>query len=295
MKKYILSLGILAAVLGVTSCSTESDGENMDNLAQLQADVEEITNTATSDTWTITNFVDSGKNETTNFTGYGFSFNADGSLVADNGTTTITGTWSVTIDDDSSDDSNDDSSNDSIDDDCSSCTVEQLTEVLTGCTNWFIEKLERGNDKLEDGFSGYSFDFAADGTVAVATSTDSYSGTWEASGSGNGIEVILTIAGLTDLEDTWTLHEIELYNGETDVDLRINGDDRLRFRNGCTLGNFNGGQSSGEIDFNIFFAAPDNFAELSEDWNIISYSANKIDLIHVSGGNGGTDLLTFEK
>ncbi|WP_420319776.1 hypothetical protein [Flagellimonas sp.] len=296
MKKYILNLGILMLVLWATSCTTDGENDEMANLAQLQADVEEITNTATSDTWTITNFVDSGKNETANFNGYGFTFNEDGSLVAENGNTTVTGTWSVTIDDDSSDDSNDDSSNDNIEDDCNGCTVDQLTEVLTGCSDWSVEKLERGNNNdLEDDFVGYDFNFSADGTVTVTSGSNSYSGTWEASGSGNNIQVVLSIADLTDIPDTWTLHEIELYNGESNVDLRINGEDRLRFRNGCTLGNFNEGQSSGEIDFNIFFASPADFAELSEDWNIVSYSANKIELIHESGGDGGTDLLTFEK
>lgn len=53
--------------------------------------------------------------------------------------------------------------------------------------------------------------------------------------------------------------------------------------------------SSNDLDFNIMFATPANFAELSDDWDIVSYSANKIELIDVSGGNGGTDYLTFEK
>lgn len=54
--------------------------------------------------------------------------------------------------------------------------------------------------------------------------------------------------------------------------------------------------SSDDIDFNIFFPSPANFNDdLSEDWEIVNYSASKIDLIHVSGGNGGTDTLTFEK
>ncbi|MGW9685953.1 hypothetical protein [Flagellimonas sp. 2504JD1-5] len=295
MKKYILNLGILMLALWATSCTTDGENDEAANLAQLHADVEEITNAATSDTWTITNFVDSGKNETANFDGYGFSFNEDGSLVAENGNTTVSGTWSVTIDDDSSDDSNDDSSN-NIEDDCNGCTVEQLTEVLTGCSDWSVEKLEKGNNNdLEDGFVGYEFNFSTDGMVTVTSGSDSYSGTWEASGSGNNIQVVLSIADLADIPDTWTLHEIELYNGESNVDLRINGEDRLRFRNGCTLGNFNGGETTGEIDFDIFFAFPANFAELSEDWNIVSFSANKIELIHESGGDGGTDLLTFEK
>ena len=282
--------------LWATSCTTDGENDEMANLAQLQADVEEITNTATSDTWTVTNFVDSGKNETANFDGYGFSFNIDGSLVAENGNTTVTGTWSVTIDDDSSDDSDVDSSNNNIEDDCNGCTVEQLTEVLTGCSDWSVEKLERGNNNdLEDNFVGYDFNFSSDGAVTVTTGSESYSGTWEASGSGNNIQVVLGIADLTHIPDTWTLHEIELYNGESNVDLRINGEDRLRFRNDCTLGNFNEGQTTGEIDFNIFFASPADFAELSEDWNIVSFSANKIELIHESGGDGDTDLLTFEK
>lgn len=53
--------------------------------------------------------------------------------------------------------------------------------------------------------------------------------------------------------------------------------------------------SSDDVDFNIFFAAPPDFQELSDDWDIIQYSSNKIELIDVSGGNGGTDYLTFEK
>lgn len=52
---------------------------------------------------------------------------------------------------------------------------------------------------------------------------------------------------------------------------------------------------SSDVDFNIFFASPDDFEELSEDWDIISVNNSKIELTHVSGGNGGTDFLTFEK
>lgn len=50
-----------------------------------------------------------------------------------------------------------------------------------------------------------------------------------------------------------------------------------------------------DIDFNILFSSPANFAELSEDWHILERTSAKIRLQHVSGGNGGTDLLTFEK
>ncbi|MGA9239325.1 hypothetical protein [Robiginitalea sp.] len=176
MKQHILKIGVLAATLFVTACTSDSD--DLSNLAQLQADVEELNETARSGTWTITNFVDDGQDETSDFSGYDFTFNPDGTLLADNGTTTVTGTWSITIDDDSSDDSGDDSDDDGLDDD---------------------------------------------------------------------------------------------YDDDYDDD-----DD--------------------EIEFNIFFASPETFSELSEDWYIISFSSDTIQLADDDDDiDGTTDLLTFEK
>ncbi|MGB5461015.1 MAG: hypothetical protein WBM91_11975 [Eudoraea sp.] len=163
MKSNNLLYTLMVFALLFISCS--SDNSDDVNAANSMADIQEISDLVSNGTWTITNFVDSGSDETANFTGYGFSFNSDGNLVADNGSNTVNGTWSVT-DDSGSDDSND---NSSIDD------------------------------------------------------------------------------------------------------------------------------SSDDIDFNIFFASPSNFNELSEDWDIVSRTDSRIELIHVSGGNGGTDNLTFEK
>ena len=53
--------------------------------------------------------------------------------------------------------------------------------------------------------------------------------------------------------------------------------------------------SPGNVDFNIFFNLTNSFEDLNEDWHIITHTQNRIELIHVSGGNGGTDYLTFEK
>jgi hypothetical protein len=53
--------------------------------------------------------------------------------------------------------------------------------------------------------------------------------------------------------------------------------------------------SDGDIDFNIAFSSPPDFEELSDDWDIISYSSTEIKLVDISGGNGGTDYLTFER
>ncbi len=55
-------------------------------------------------------------------------------------------------------------------------------------------------------------------------------------------------------------------------------------------------KDSGDTKFDITFqAASGPFEEISEDWRVITQSASKIELINVSGGNGGTDYLTFEK
>lgn len=50
-----------------------------------------------------------------------------------------------------------------------------------------------------------------------------------------------------------------------------------------------------DLDFNIFFNLTNDFEDLNDDWDFISNSTSKIELIDVSGGNGGTDFLTFEK
>lgn len=58
----------------------------------------------------------------------------------------------------------------------------------------------------------------------------------------------------------------------------------------------NGGDDSGNklvIDFPT--AADDSpFEEISEDWDIVTKSPTKIELKHLSGGDGSIDLLTFE-
>ena len=154
MKNKILIFSlIIAAVFSFDSCKSDDNNNQQQN-----GDSQQIENTAENGNWRITYFYDSDKVETDNFTGYVFTFNENGALVAVKGSTTITGTWSVT-------DSN------SSDDD--------------------------------------------------------------------------------------------------------------------------GGSS--DVDFNIFFASPPDFEELSDDWDIVNVTNSKIELTHVSGGNGGTDFLTLEK
>ena len=155
-KQIILLIAVV--FLAITSCT--SDDDNSDTTSN-DAQIAQVETTVEDGTWRITNFVDSGQNETSDFTGYAFTFATDGTLIASNNANTIEGTWSITDDSGSSDDSS----------------------------------------------------------------------------------------------------------------------------------------SDDDIDFNIFFPVSDSsdFEDLNDDWDIVTTSATKIELIDVSGGNGGTDLLTFEK
>lgn len=135
-----------------STCSNDDDNNNS------SSDPTPVINTVTSGTWRVTYYFDTDSDETSDFTGYNFTFGSSNVLTATNGSNTYTGSWSVTNDDDSDDDN-----------------------------------------------------------------------------------------------------------------------------------------PSSDLDFNILFSSPANFQDLSDDWDIVSRTSTKIELIDVSGGNGGTDYLTFEK
>lgn len=84
--------------------------------------------------------------------------------------------------------------------------------------------------------------------------------------------------------------------GSANVLTATNGSNTYTGSWSVTNGNSSDDSPSNDLDFNIFFSSPANFAdELTDDWDIISRSDTKIMLKDVSGGNGGTDYLTFEK
>ena len=51
----------------------------------------------------------------------------------------------------------------------------------------------------------------------------------------------------------------------------------------------------GDLDFNIGFASPQEFNELTKDWNIVTYSSTTIALVHINGGGDDTDALVLTK
>lgn len=248
------------------------------------------------------------------------------------------------------DDCDEDDDYDYNDDDCDNCTTSDLTDILTGCSDWMVDKLERNDNDLEDLYVGYTFNFNADGTLSVDTGSSIYPGTWSATGSGNNITVVLDIPMLPDCNNNWILHEIEQEPGESTVDLRL-GDDRLEFESDCTEGgsiddsalvsalttgdwyvtyffddveetaNYNdytfnfssdgsavatdlngltngiwstsaGDETSLELNLNFGDVVP--LDELAEDWDVLEVTNDIIRLKDLSG-DGSTDFLTFER
>ena len=107
--------------------------------------------------------------------------------------------------------------------------------------NWKITSfIDSGKDETSH-FNGYTFTFANNGVLTSTNGNITYTGTWSITESNS--------------------------NDDNPADL----------------------------DFNILFNLTNDFEDLIEDWHFISQSPDRIELIHISGGNGGTDYLTFEK
>jgi hypothetical protein len=60
-------------------------------------------------------------------------------------------------------------------------------------------------------------------------------------------------------------------------------------------GSYSTGTDDNQSKLILNFGSAMQFNELNEDWRIVERTSTRIRLEHVSGGNGGTDLLTFER
>lgn len=84
------NLVMLCFTLLFFSCSNEDTNSSTTNSA------ENVASILKTGTWRITYYFDTDKEETSNFSGYNFTFANNGVLTASNGTLTQTGTWSIT-------------------------------------------------------------------------------------------------------------------------------------------------------------------------------------------------------
>lgn len=123
---------------------------------------------------------------------------------------------------------------------------------------------------------------SADPTPVINTVT---SGTWK-----------ITFYEDSGVNETYHFTGYNFTFGSANVLTATNGTNTYTGSWSVTNDDSNDDSPSNDLDFNILFSSPANFAdELSDDWDILSRTDTKIELVDVSGGNGGTDYLTLEK
>jgi hypothetical protein len=98
MKLGMMFMAIALLSMGlIISCSKDDETKVEEKITA--ADMSEIKATVESGDWRITNYSDADNDETTNYVGYSFTFNSDGTLGATDGNTAVSGAWSMTTSD----------------------------------------------------------------------------------------------------------------------------------------------------------------------------------------------------
>lgn len=118
-------------------------------------------------------------------------------------------------------------------DDCDDCTTIAVESLLTSCTDWSVNTLRREEGtNYDDLYYTYAFNFFTDGTLSVFWNTTTVFGTWQVSGAGNTIELVINIPELPLCNNNWILREVKNCSDETEIDLRV-GVDRLQYARNC--------------------------------------------------------------
>ncbi|TVZ16886.1 hypothetical protein [Maribacter sp. MAR_2009_72] len=136
-----------------------------------------------------------------------------------------------------------------------------LAEIKATATSgsWLVARFEEDQVDQTSNFSGYSFTFNTDGVLNADKEDQQITGSWSITSDSSSNE--------------------DESNDDSSSDDSSSDDD----------------DSSDDVDFNIFFSSSSKLEELSEDWEIVSYTDTRIELKHISGGDGSIDILVFEK
>ncbi len=204
----------------------------------------ELENVLTTDSWFVSFFFDN-EDETSDFAGFEFIFNTDGTATASNGVLNEPGTWSITtsnsgslklildfgsehpIDELDEDWTVIDFSNELIrlrDDDeflsfsrtpntgGNSGDAQLLSDIMID-GNWFVALyLEDGDEDETSNYNSFSFDFQPNGVMIVSNTAVNLNGTWFITGSDGNLKLIFNffdVYPLDELDEDWFVLEFQ--------------------------------------------------------------------------------------
>jgi heat shock protein HslJ len=272
---YLLMLSVFCY-----SCSNDDNSNNASNNTQA-----EVTQLVENNSFIITSFIDSNVDETSDFACYTFEFNNDGSVTATSQNNTYNGTWSVTQSNSDDDNPNDLDFNlnfnltndfEDLNDDWDIVTYNSTTLELIDVSGG-----NGGTDSLVFQIGTASGSCASD--IQSAVESNLQTGTWR----------------ITEFIDS----DVDETNNFSGYDFTFNSNGVLDASNGTNsftgtwnivVSDSNDGTLE-DLELNINFNLTNDFEDLNDDWDFISQSSTVIELTDVSGGNGDTDFLTFER
>lgn len=249
----------LEAIISQADCDDDDD-----------VDIEEFTQILTDGVWYVTTYFDD-TDQTGLFSGYEFEFNSDETATATNTSGTVAGTWGLIGDDPDLDlFFGNNPPFDEIDDDWD--IIEYNAEII----------------RLKDVSGG-------DGSTDYLTFE-------RTPNNGNNNDLNAFIENLTTgewfvnvLEEDDNANEACNYNGYEFV-FQLNGTATATSSAETVNGAWTATGSGNNLDLILNFdntGSNDPFEELNDDWDVQLFNNENIELIDVSGGNGGTDILIF--
>jgi hypothetical protein len=247
------------------SCDEDDDYDFNDD------DCDNCTTTQLSDilieclSWTIDKLERNSNDLEDLYIGYQFSFIADGTLSASSNGSTFSGTWE---------------SNGTGNSIAVTLNIPNLSDFND---TWNLHEIdENGGQKKVD------LRIGDNDRLRLESACSGNGGTGTSGTLGTLLSDGLWVVG-SYLEDT--NNQTNIYNGYT---VNFNNDGTVVADNGSSInGTWSVQNSDSELVLDFGSTVP--FNEFNDSWDVISSSATQIELRDVSGGNGGTDTLIFNK
>tara|TARA_R110000765_G_scaffold425122_3_gene537392 strand:- start:313 stop:1317 length:1005 start_codon:yes stop_codon:yes gene_type:complete len=135
-----------------------------------------------------------------------------------------------TCDEDDDYDFNDD--NEEEEEESMSVSQEDFNDLLTAC-KWTIEEFELDGQNLSSDYNYYVFKFNLDGTISDENSGSNSIGTWTITSNNDNLILHIIMDSLTELNAEWVLHEINLEDDGTRLEIE-KSEDKIKFKQDCS-------------------------------------------------------------